>query len=130
MINKSILYTVKDSVIGEITDGVAVSGAADHYSKPMSGENASGAGIQLQWTGTPTGTFTLWLSDKPFPILTSDADWYQDTTFTPTNPAGSASKMGDTFENARAKWWRIKYAHASGSGSVFGWYTTDGRLTV
>lgn len=126
MINKSIYYTVADTVIGAITDGVAVSSTNTYYSKPMIGENATGLSLQLEWSGTPAGVLTFWESDKPFPDLTSDTDWVQDTSFTPVNPAGSAGKFhADGFQK-RSKWKRVKYVNASGSGTLKGWYTNEG----
>lgn len=103
--------------------GVAVSSTTTYYSDPWSKGGADGHSIQLEWTGTPTGTFTLWYSNKPNPDRSSDADWIQDTTFTPVNPAGAASKMGDNVANFKANLKRIKYVNASGSGNLFGYVT-------
>lgn len=124
MPNFSIYTTADSGASGRAADGVAVSGTNTYYSAPISGKQADGAGIHLQWTGTPTGTFTLWCSDKPHPSLTDDSDWVQDTAFSPTNPAGSASKMRDDTSNAKSKWKRVKYVNASGTGTLYGWATT------
>lgn len=105
-------------------DGVAVSSTNTYYSEMWSGEDADGQGLMLFWTGTPTGTLTMWATDKDNPILTSDADWVQDTTWTPTNPAGSASKFRTDSGNFKAFRKRVKYVNASGSGVLFG------RVTV
>lgn len=124
MPNFSIYTTADSGAAGRSADGVAVSGTTTYYSAPISGKQADGMGLHLQWTGTPTGTFTLWMSDKPHPSLADDADWVQDTGFSPTNPAGSASKMRDDTANAKAKWKRVKYVNASGTGVLYGWATT------
>lgn len=124
MPNFSIYTTTDSGASGRTADGVAVSGATTYYSAPISGNKTDGMGLHLQWTGTPTGTFTLWMSDKPHPSLTDDADWVQDTGFSPTNPAGSASKMRDDTSNAKAKWKRVKYVNSGGSGVLYGWATT------
>lgn len=112
--------TTADSV-AETTEGVAVSSTNTYYSQPFSSPYAAGFSVRLAWTGTPTGTFTLWFSNKENPDRTSDSDWNQDTTFSPTNPAGSAGSMGDGgIGNAHARLWRIKYVNASGSGTLTG----------
>lgn len=104
-------------------DGVAVSSTTTYYSKMWSGRNADGYGLHVQWTGTPTGTLTLWMSDKANPSEADDSDWVQDTTFSPTNPAGSGSKFRDDAANARAYRKRLKYVNASGSGVLYGYVT-------
>ena len=124
MPNYSIYYTVDSGAEGHAKDGVAVTGTGTYYSTKISGKHADGAGIHLAWTGTPGGTFTLWMSDKPVPSEADDADWVQDTSFSPANPAGSASKMRDDTANAKARWKRVKYVNATGSGSLFGWANT------
>lgn len=111
-----------DSAAGP-SEGVAVAAAATHYSAVWSGSGSDGQAIQLEWTGTPVGVFTLWWSSKMHPVLTSDADWIEDTDFSPTNPAGSASKMGDNAAVMKGNVKRIKYVHASGSGTLKGWVT-------
>jgi hypothetical protein len=98
--------------------GVAVSGTSDFYSDPI-GPRVQGFGYHFEWTGTPTGTITLWRSNKTGPDLTTDADWIQVTSFTPTNPAGSASKFGDEINFTNFKLYRFKYTNASGTGVLF-----------
>ncbi len=103
--------------------GVAVSSTNTYYSDPVSARlghlNGDGYGAHFWWTGTPTGTLTCWISDKEQPDRTSDADWVQDSGFSPTNPAGSASAFHDDVENTRARWKRFKYVNASGSGVLY-----------
>lgn len=108
------------------TPGVAVSSTNTYYSKPWGASDADGHGLHMQWTGTPTGTLTMWMSDKPFPSEVDDADWVQDTTWSPTNPAGSASKARDDAGNAKAYRKRLKYVNASGSGVLYGWVSVPG----
>jgi hypothetical protein len=103
-----------------VTPGVAVSGTNTYYSTHWTGNQGPGYGLQLVWTGTPTGTFTLWFTEKDNPSYADDSDWVQDTTFTPTNPAGSASKFHDDAYNTNSFKKRIKYVNASGSGTLSG----------
>lgn len=101
-------------------EGVVVSGTDTYYSEPI-GPRTTGFGFHFQWTGTPTGTITLWRTNKPNPIETTDADWIQVTSFTPTNPAGSADKFGDEVSFTHFKRYRFKYVNASGTGTLFCW---------
>lgn len=105
------------------TQGVSVSSTNTYYSEMWTGEDSDGASLSLFWTGTPTGTFTLWGSDKLNPDQTNDNDWVQDASFAPTNPAGSASKFGDQTGNYKAYRKRIKYVNASGTGVLTGFVT-------
>jgi len=102
---------------------VAVSGTPTVYSETWSGEDSDGSGLTIFTTGTLTGTFTLWMTDKPLPDLTADTDWVQDTSFTPTNPAGAAVKFRDDLGNAKSHKKRVKYVNASGSGNIQGFVT-------
>lgn len=121
------LFTTQDTtVMGNSTDGVAVTGANTYYSSKLTGDMGSYISLMLQWTGNPTGTLTLWSTNKTTPDETTDNDWVQDTTFSPTNPAGSAGKFMDFVGNSAAKFWRIKYVNSGGSGTLF-CYATAGR---
>lgn len=114
-----LLTTVDNTVMGNVTDGVALSGAGTTYTTKFSGHWSDVFALMIQWTGTLAGTLTLWATDKEQPDETSDNDWVQDTTFSPTNPAGSAGKFRDNVANGVARWWRIKYVNTSGAGSLF-----------
>ena len=105
------------------TDGTAVSGSSTFYSSMWTGNRSDGYALSVFWTGTPTGTFTLWMTDKEHPDETNDNDWVQDTSFTPTNPAGSAGKFRDDAGNAKAYRKRLKYVNASGTGTVTAYVT-------
>ena len=91
------------------------------YSSAVTGRHADGYGLTIITTGTLTGTFTLWMTDKPNPNLANDNDWVQDATFAPTNPAGSAVSFRDDASNAKSMYKRIKYVHSSGTGTIFGY---------
>lgn len=103
------------------SDGVAVTGTGTSYSNKMSVRPEGEVGFQLKWTGTPTGACTLWYSDMDQPALATDADWVQDVSWSPTNPAGSASSVKYVISGLRARWVRVKYVNASGSGRLFGY---------
>lgn len=97
---------------------VAVSSTTTYYSDVFGGGNRRNWSMHFDWTGTPTGTFTLWKSNKTKPDPASDADWVQDTAITFTQPAGSASKAGYEVGNSGFRFYRIKYVNASGSGAI------------
>lgn len=105
------------------TEGAAMTGTNTVYSDMWTGEDSEGYSLTIFWTGTPTGTFTRWFTDKPNPDLTNDNDWVQDTGFTPTNPAGAAGKFGTPTAVGRSFRNRIKYVNASGAGTLTGFAT-------
>lgn len=102
-------------------NAVAVSSTDTYYSGLFGGNDAPVFGLHFQWTGTPTGAFTLWKSNKPDPDESDDADWVQDTSVTFSDPAGSASKAALEVGNAGFRFYRVKYVNASGSGTVSLW---------
>lgn len=125
MRNHKLFVTASADTQAPLTEGVAVSSTNTYYSKMWSGNNADSVALHLEWSGTPTGTFTMWFSDKPNPSEADDTDWVQDTSFSPTNPSGSASKFRDDMVIAPALRQRLKYVNASGSGTLKGWVTVD-----
>jgi hypothetical protein len=103
------------------TNGTAVTSTNTYYSKMWTGEDAWGYDLHVEWTGTPTGTLSLWVSDKLNPDETTDNDWVTSTEVTLTNPAGSASKFRVATNVSPAYRKRLKYVNASGSGTLFGY---------
>lgn len=126
MVNFSLFVTRTADNCAVASDGVAMVGATVNYSQKWGGRMVtpgSGGGNyshSLEWTGTPTGVFSLWNSDKENPDETTDTDWTEDTTYTPTNPAGSASKFQQDKVAKSALWKRIKYINTSGVGVLKG----------
>ena len=102
------------------TQGV-VNPSGTVYSVPWTGRHSDGYGLTVFTTGTLTGTFTLWATDKQSPSTADDSDWVQDTSFSPTNPAGAAVKFRDDTNTFKALHKRLKYVHSSGSGTITGW---------
>jgi hypothetical protein len=113
------IYSASDP--GDDLIGVSVSGASTYYSDPFTADSGRAVSIHVVWTSTPTGTFTLWYSNKPNPSLADDTDWVQDTTWSPTNPAGSASKAFYTIGNLTALRCRLKYVNSASSGTILAW---------
>jgi hypothetical protein len=105
-----------------------VASAATNYSTPWSISNGDGFSLHVEWTGTASGNLQLWYTNKPFPVLSTDADWDQDATFgTAGNVAlgGAPGKFGDNVGNAKARWWRFKQSGGGGTGVISGWVTTQ-----
>lgn len=119
-------FETNDAVNKDRKPGVNVTGAATYYGNAVGGSGV-GQSIHVRWTGTPTGTLTLWYTNKRNPDFTTDADWSQDTSASFTNPAGAAGQSGplDT-TNTNARWRRLKYVNASGAGFMTGEIRTRG----
>lgn len=127
MINKSVYYTVGDEPTGRITNGVTVTDTNTYYSRPWHGDN--GEHMHVVATGTMAGTFTLWVTSKPDPVLSTDVDWVQDGAFSPTNPSGSDVKF-QASTAIKSRWKRLRYVNASGDGVVSAWVTTPDTTTL
>ena len=80
------------------TQGV-MSGTNTIYSQIIDLSKMDNAGMEVSWTGTPTGTISYWCS-------VSGAFFFQ-ITLTTAQPAGSASGFGVNLN---------QYANASGTG--------------
>ncbi|MCA1824405.1 MAG: hypothetical protein LC640_09130 [Frankia sp.] len=101
------------------TEGVAVSGTTTYYGTPMDLLSILNPSLHLEWTGTPTGTFTIWASNKRQPNLANDADWFNPPLAVPiVQPAGSASKDFVDLTGWPFRWCRPKYVNASGTGTI------------
>lgn len=117
---KTVTAITKQTVAGT-TDTVTIGiGAVNYYSIPFCPCNSDGFSLHMVTTGTLTGTETLWYSNRPAPSLSNDDDWFEDADFDPTDPAGSATEWGVTAGNCKFRWARVKYAHTSGSGILYG----------
>jgi hypothetical protein len=103
-----------------VTDGI-VDPAGTKYSNKMMLSTAGQLAFTLETTGTLAGTFTLWYSDEDQPGLADDTDWVQDSTITFTQPAGSATHIKYAVTDIPGAWYRIKYVHTSGTGSLKGY---------
>lgn len=68
------------------------------------------AGYQLVWTGTPTGTFTIEISND-------EVSWIDVPLDTAITAAGSADQAFIDLETA-AKFTRVVYTRSSGTGTL------------
>lgn len=87
--------------------------------------------IELVWTGTPTGTFSIDGSIDNVPSATQVVNWYPTNTDV-NNPAGSSSSTLVNLIGIGFRWLRVSYARTGGSGSlnvtVFGKGTGSGSI--
>lgn len=118
--------TVSDEGASYTEDGVAASSTDTYYSNKMA-PGSDDLGFTLQTTGTLTGTFTLWYSDKDKPVLTDDTDWVQDTSWVPTNPAGATTKVKYSIDGLECAWARVKYVNSGGTGNLLGYQSRESR---
>lgn len=82
------------------------------YSNIIDMSKMDNIGAEVNWTGTPTGTITVYGSN-------SGANWYSlFGSGVLTQPAGSASGYLINFNQYSYKYIMFKYVNASGSGSL------------
>lgn len=102
--------------IGSGTVGGVMATTATIYSQIIDISKMDNIGLEVTWTGTPTGTFTVNVSN-------SGISFYA-LTFSPAlaQPAGSASGYAIDLNQIPFKYIMLKYINASGSGvlSVYG----------
>ena len=85
--------------------GSTVTGPAiDNGSYPL-------ASVQAAWTGTPTGTLKLQISNDPL------AGSWTDYTGSSVSLTGTSDTTAWFFENA-SRWVRVVYTFASGAGTL------------
>ena len=100
----------------EETDGIAVDLDADYDL----------AGFDFRWTGTPNGTLEFFSADIEDPSIADDTDWH-DMSETVSSPGGSASGSRHRLTNVAHRWLMLKYAPASGTGTLTAKATLKGR---
>ncbi len=116
----SDLVTTDDEFVSENLAG----GTGVTYSDAWKAEDDFG--LTVVTSGTLTGTWTLWATDKLKPDLTSDTDWVDTSThaeFVESNPAGAATKWRVNSTLLRAGLCRLKYVNTSGEGTLFAYVT-------
>lgn len=82
------------------------------YSQIIEKSRIDDINLELTWTGTPTGTFEIMVSN-------SGVNFYA-LTFNPAlaQPAGSASGYDINLTQLSSKYIMLKYTNASGSGNL------------
>jgi hypothetical protein len=94
---------------------------ANAYSLPMALSQGGNATIHLDVGAGLTGTFSVQVSNVPFPELTTDVDWVALENPTVHGDdlavAGSAAKCAIVLTGLAFQWARLKYADTSGSAT-------------
>lgn len=82
------------------------------YSQIIDISKMDNQGLEVTWTGTPTGTLSVLVSN-------SGINW-PSLTFNPiiTQPAGSASTIAINLNQIPFKYMMLSYTNASGSGTL------------
>jgi hypothetical protein len=94
------------------TEGGTMSSTNTIYSNIIEVSRMDNHGIEVAWTGTPTGTLTILVSN-------SGLNW-PALTFDPvlTQPVGSANSIAINLNQLPFKYVMLKYINASGSGTL------------
>jgi hypothetical protein len=99
-----------------ITNGV-MTGTAAVVSTPLNMEDIDNVGLEVDWTGTAVGTFSLEASNKYDPDTNPSATFKAVTLATPpANPAGSASGWLLDLNQIPFRWVRLRYTNSSSTG--------------
>lgn len=78
-------------------------------------QNLDNLGLEISWTGTPTGTITV--------LGSNSGTTFYALTFNPaiTQPAGSAGGYLINLNQFPWPWLQVKYTNASGTGTLNAW---------
>lgn len=106
----------------------AMTGSATIHSQAFNIEYQAGCSFMLVWTGTPTGTFTVEVSNDYVPNLQSTTPlnagtWVNLGASIPASPAGSASNTFIPIYASCASFIRLTYVNSSGTGVLSGMFT-------
>lgn len=97
------------------SDAAGVSMATDITSASIQTQWKDNVGIHVTWTGTPTGTIAIQVSNDP------DRLGWQTITFTnptPDQPAGSSGNDFFEVNQTAAGYIRLIYTAGSGTGTM------------
>lgn len=112
-------------------NGLPMTGTSTTISEVIDVRNSYAMAIQLYWSGTPTGTFSIQgsmnynLSTLGSNVL--NAGTWDDMGITTANsPAGSAGHTLIDITATGISWIRVVYTNSSGSGTLTGMAQTKG----
>lgn len=84
-------------------------------------------GVQLHFTGTPTGTFAVQVSadhaQDASGNVTVAGNWVAISLTPSPVAAGAADDIYIDLNQLSAPWLRVQYTNASGAGTLSGWAT-------
>jgi hypothetical protein len=101
------------SALSGVTSGT-MSSTNTIYSQIIPISKMDNVGVQLDWTGTPTGTITVQVSNN--------GNIFHALTFNPAlaQPSGSAAGLCINLNQLSFRYIIIQYVNASGSGTLTG----------
>lgn len=107
---------VPNTPLTGITSGV-MTGTSTIYSNIIDVTIKDNLGLELAWTGTPTGTITVWASSSGINFFSVDFAGF-------IQPSGSAKVVGVDLSQFPWKYIYLSYTNASGSGVLTAYMTT------
>lgn len=119
----------KDFYSAAIVPSGAMTGSTTIYSQVFDIRYQTGCSFAPVWTGTPSGTFTVQVSNDYVPNLqnasapVTPGTWNTIQTMVPTQPAGSASNTFIPVYAIVANYIRLVYIGSSGTGTLSGAFT-------
>jgi hypothetical protein len=102
--------TSGNSIPSGVTSG-AMSGTNTIYTNIIGLRQSDNNGVQVDWTGTPTGSITYWVS-------TNGSTFHALTNSSLPNPSGSAAGYCYALQNLPFQYIFIQYTNSSGSGTI------------
>lgn len=100
----------------------ATSMATSLTSAPINIDQLSLVGFDIAWTGTPTGTFSIQVSNSHTVDSGGNSlaagNWTTLTLSTSVAAAGSADNAFIDIDSISASWIRLVYTRTSGSGNL------------
>lgn len=86
---------------------------------PIDMINRDNIGLEAIWSGNPTGTFSFLISNRYHPQTNPSVAF---TTLTlaspPANPSGSSGSWFLDINQLPARWFKVRYTNASGTGTL------------
>jgi hypothetical protein len=87
-----------------------MSGTNTIYTQIVDVSRVDNLGLEIFWTGTPTGTISYWASDSGINFFT--------VSLTTSQPSGSAGGFGVNLNQWPYKYLQLQYTNSSGSGII------------
>jgi hypothetical protein len=101
---------------------VAHSMTSSFNSAPTNIQQLSQIGYDIAWTGTPTGTFSVQVSNSYTQdsngVVENPGNWTTLTLSSAVTASGSAGNAYIDIDQLSATWMRLVYTAASGTGSL------------
>lgn len=108
-------------------EGASMTGTSTLTSPVVQINYLDNVGVQLHFTGTPTGTFQVQVSadhaQDPQGNVTVAGNWVPVNLSPAPVASGSADDIFIDLNQLSAPWMRVQYTNSSGTGTLDGWVT-------